>query len=319
MGYVELGLTLPESTVRRLARTALYRFFLRRLRTGVSRAAEEVRLHTASGNLPDAKLDLPADAGTEVAELVARATRIRWYHTIELAPGVATPGFVDHRRQVDFYGLPDSLGGLRCLDVATWDGFWAFEMERRGAAEVVAVDVDRRSDADVPLRRLAEFRAEKNERPTGDGFRLAREALGSSVKRVVCNVYDLAPERLGTFDLVFISDLLLHLRDPQLALERIYSVCRGQILLVDVYNPALEDSELCLSEFQGGYDALTWWQPNTRTLRRMLEVAGFESIEEIGRTIVASTQSEGAPQVILRARVPSEVFETLATTTAASR
>jgi tRNA (mo5U34)-methyltransferase len=283
------------------------------------RGADEVRLHTESGNLPEVKLDLPADAGTEVAELVAMANRIRWYHTIELAPGVVTPGFVDHRRQVDSYGLPDSLGGLRCLDVATWDGFWAFEMERRGAAEVLAVDVDRRSDADVPLRRLAEFRAEENERPTGEGFRLAREALGSSVKRVVCNVYDLSPERLGTFDLVFMSDLLLHLRNPQLALERVYSVCRGQILLVDVYNPALEGSELCLSEFQGGYDALTWWQPNTRTLRRMLEVAGFEAIEEVGRTMVVSTQVEGAPQVILRARVPGEVLETVTTTTAAGR
>ena len=36
---------------------------------------------------------------------------------------------------------PQSLRGKRCLDVGTYDGFWAFEMERRGAAEVVAVDV----------------------------------------------------------------------------------------------------------------------------------------------------------------------------------
>jgi len=34
---------------------------------------------------------------------------------------------------------PD-LRGARCLDIGTADGFWAFEMERRGAADVLATD-----------------------------------------------------------------------------------------------------------------------------------------------------------------------------------
>lgn len=29
--------------------------------------------------------------------------------------------------------LPDSLDGMRCLDVGTQNGFWAFELERRAA------------------------------------------------------------------------------------------------------------------------------------------------------------------------------------------
>ena len=58
-------------------------------------------------------------------ELAAAVARHGWYHTIELAPGVVTAGMFDHRSAVDRYLLPESLTGLRCLDVGTMDGFWA--------------------------------------------------------------------------------------------------------------------------------------------------------------------------------------------------
>jgi tRNA (mo5U34)-methyltransferase len=51
---------------------------------------------------------------------------------MELAPGVLTPGWLDHRGAVARVPFPDSLEGKRCLDVGTFNGFWAFEMERRG-------------------------------------------------------------------------------------------------------------------------------------------------------------------------------------------
>ena len=49
-------------------------------------------------------------------------------------PGVAR----DHRYRVPF--LPPSFAGQRVLDVGTFDGFYAFLAEHRGAARVVAVD-----------------------------------------------------------------------------------------------------------------------------------------------------------------------------------
>ncbi|MHB1891222.1 MAG: hypothetical protein ACYCUF_10125, partial [Acidimicrobiales bacterium] len=54
-----------------------------------------------------------------------------WYHTIELAPGVVTPGWFDLRTVAARAPWPD-VRGLRCLDVASSDGFLAFELERRG-------------------------------------------------------------------------------------------------------------------------------------------------------------------------------------------
>ena len=79
---------------------------------------------------------------------------------------------------------------MRVLDIGTWDGFWSFEMERRGAAEVVALDLDDERDLDWPPRRRP---ATFPERMRGDGFRLAKEVLGSGVQRVVCNLYDADP------------------------------------------------------------------------------------------------------------------------------
>src|SRR4051794_41962593 len=56
-----------------------------------------------------------------------------WYHTLEVAPGVVTPGWFDLRPIVDKMPWPD-VRGKRCLDVGTFDGFLAFELERRGGA-----------------------------------------------------------------------------------------------------------------------------------------------------------------------------------------
>src|SRR5439155_8359092 len=113
-------------------------------------------------------------------DLLDRARRQKWYHTLELAPGFVTEGWFDLRDQVPHYGLPERMDGMRALDVGTWDGFWAFEMERRGA-DVVALDLDDESDLDFPPRRRPrEWSTVKR----GDGFRLAKAILGSKVERV---------------------------------------------------------------------------------------------------------------------------------------
>ncbi len=74
-------------------------------------------------------------------DVAERVREHKWYHALELAPGVVTPGLYDLRGEVAKYHLPERLDGKRALDVGTWDGFWAFELERRGA-EVVALDLD---------------------------------------------------------------------------------------------------------------------------------------------------------------------------------
>jgi hypothetical protein len=93
---------------------------------------------------------VPAVPAGDRIELAAQVADVAWYHTLELAPGVIMPGWFDLRPVVPKV-LPASLAGLRCLDVATFDDFWAFELERRGAREVVAVDVLDPRDWDWPV------------------------------------------------------------------------------------------------------------------------------------------------------------------------
>jgi tRNA (mo5U34)-methyltransferase len=122
--------------------------------------------------------------------------------------------------------------------VGTFDGFWAFELERRGA-EVVAIDVDDFGDLDWPPLQRASVLRETQEMGVelGRGFKLAAELRGSKARRVSCNVYDLTPEAIGgPVDLAFVGTLLIHLRDPVRALERVRRALApgGELYVLDV-------------------------------------------------------------------------------------
>src|SRR5579864_5530599 len=148
-------------------------------------------------------------------------TEHEWYHSIELEPGLVTPGWFDTRAVAGQLPWPD-LRGKRCLDVGTFDGFWAFEMERRGAAEVVAIDVLDPKAWDWPVNSSSDTVRTIGERKArGEGFELAKAALGSRVIRHELSVYDLDPVEVGAFDFVYLGSLLLHLQNPVRALEHV--------------------------------------------------------------------------------------------------
>ena len=118
---------------------------------------------------------------------------VPWYHTIELPTG-PTPGEYDLRKSVNKLPFPPTLEGRRCLDVGTHDGFWAFEMERRRAAEVVAIDIRDPEEIDWPEPRPAidlrmrEFLALRKQK-----FQIAHEALRSNVVHLYVSVTTSAP------------------------------------------------------------------------------------------------------------------------------
>jgi len=156
----------------------------------------------------------------EIARLVAEHGR--WWHEIEVAPGIVTPGDDSNRMKLpilDALGLPRDLRGKRALDIGTSDGYFAFELEKRGAA-VTAIDF-------VP--------------ETYSGFATARRILDSQVEYRMDNVYNLAPESYGTFDVVLFLGVLYHLRKPLAALDAIRSVMKEDAqlfvgtMLIDEY------------------------------------------------------------------------------------
>jgi tRNA (mo5U34)-methyltransferase len=244
-----------------------------------------------------------AEARTEQAAaletLRERLGEIGWYHTQELAPGLETPGMFDLRGYVGRYGLPEDMSGIRALDVGTFEGFWAFEMERRGA-EVVGLDLDRIQELDWPPR----LRPEEDDR-RGEGFELARAAKRSRVERVGLSIYDATPERLGSFDLVFCGSVLIHLRDPMLALERMAGLCGDRLILADEYSRRLSLVPFNVAEFRGHTRWATWWRPSIRTWLAMVHVAGFEEIAKYDRFLMRfRTGRGGVPHVVIHAKGP---------------
>jgi tRNA (mo5U34)-methyltransferase len=194
-----------------------------------------------------------------------------WFQRLELDAGLVTPGWNDPRTEkLPYFGLPEDLTGKRVLDIGCSEGFFAFEAERRGAKEVVAIDSMPES-----IRR----------------FNLCRTALGSRANAYLCNVYDLSPRTLGTFDLVLFYGVFYHLRHPQLALEKVLSVCTGVLLFQSFVEERAGLGQEPMGVFHPHgmmsgakkemWDPTVFWIFNGAGARALIEAVGFRSPETL--------------------------------------
>lgn len=219
----------------------------------------------------------------------------RWWHTIDVAPGVVTPGSWDLRPTVAQIPWPP-LAGRRCLDVGTMDGFWAFELERRGGAEVVASDLpdgeaqDPFDPARPPRRGLT---------PRGATFRVAADLLGSRAAYRHRNVYDLDPAEDGEFDVVFMGYVLQMVRDPLRALEAVRSVCRDHLLLLETLSLPLTLVPAPIARLDARRDGREFFVFNRRGLVKALALTGWH-VEATSGVI----RDHGGPAIALE-RLPA--------------
>jgi tRNA (mo5U34)-methyltransferase len=188
--------------------------------------------------------------------------RLGWYHSLELPDGRLIPGLQSIellRNRLAQFPLPADLRGKRVLDIGAWDGWFTFELERRGA-QVMAVD-------STPFEQ----------------FRIARDLLGSRAEYRIDDVCRLSPAKIGYFDIVMFLGVLYHLKHPMLALEKVCElstgiVCVESFVTDDGADPAAkpvmefyETTELC-----GQFD--NWVGPNTACLLAMCRSAGFARV-----------------------------------------
>ena len=176
-----------------------------------------------------------------------------WWHVIDLPDGTSTPGGWDLRRTSDELPWPD-VAGRRCLDVGTADGFWAFELERRGAADVLAVDVPS----------AFQLRARRK-------FELARELRGSSVRYEERSVFEVE----GEFDVIVMGFVLQMVSDPLGALEALRRSCRGVLLLLDTVSAPLSALPSPVARLDARRDGREWFVFNRPGLRKAVELAGW--------------------------------------------
>ncbi len=213
-----------------------------------------------------------------------------WYHKIELAPGIVTPGINDTPTYFSLFNFPENCEGLRVLDLGTRDGYFAFEFERRGA-EVVAIDY---------------FPAKET------GFAVAAEILGSKIKHRQANIYDLSAEKLGRFDLVLMLGLIYHLPDPMLALDLGRKLSRDKFYLetqvidraflqpdgssVDLASLNPELSALPIMQFYPrnalNGDYTNYWAPNETCMQQMLEENRFKVLRKVSNAARAIFECE---------------------------
>ena len=173
---------------------------------------------------------------------------------------------------LDQIRLPQDLTGKRVLDLASSDGFYTFECEARGAAEVVSVEGPQWKD--------------------GSGFKrydFAHGRYGSKARPLAAYVEDLDPQVHGTFDLTLCLGLYYHLRDPAFCLRKLHAMTRETLIVTgrtvrlapfdpfapfDPTRPAQPASILMLSDKGFGK-----WTANTRALIDMLKLAGFSRVD----------------------------------------
>ena len=230
----------------------------------------------------------------EIAPDVARATVAAvpfWFHTFALnrAEGIYTPGAArDHRYRVPF--LPSNLNGKRVLDVGTFDGFYAFLAERRGAGRVVAVDNEQ-----YRLWVAARWGIELE---GAAGFRAIHRLLDSRVEYRRMDAFALA-DLHERFDLVLCCGILHRVENPLGLLRVLRAVTAGGGgVLVESHGlgPADRDGPaIRVSEPGEVYerDEFVYWGFGEPGLERLARTAGFHGVQQLETVTV-----DGHPRII---------------------
>lgn len=129
-----------------------------------------------------------------------------WVHTFALnrAEGIYAPGYArDHRYRIP--AIPESFDGLAVLDIGSFDGFYAFLAEARGAEHVVAIDNEQYIQW-VRARWGVELEG-------AEGFRAIHALLGSTVEYQKLDALEL--DRLDErFDFIFCCGILHRVEAP---------------------------------------------------------------------------------------------------------
>jgi len=233
----------------------------------------------------------------QIADLKKRVTAIEaWYHAVDLGDGIETPGAFRMADYLDAYHLPD-LTGARVLDVGASNGYFSYEFERRGAAEVVAIDLPSWEAHDWTPRYRREYRARPEAEKANidkqvlrSGFELLGEAFASkAVRKEERPIYDLNPEDLGTFDLVFCGSMLMHVRDPIRGIQAMRSVCKPEGRLVISISSTMADNPEPIARFAGEWDQCNWWQMNPACLKQVLVCSDFDRIEHEDNFVLEDT------------------------------
>lgn len=238
-----------------------------------------------------------------------------FYQAIDL-PGIGfVPGVWDHRGSKNVYLAHTDFSNASALDVGPANGFWSFEMERRGA-KVTAVELGPGDKWDaVPHRGTADSSVEKTLHKSVDAvnrdFWTCHSALSSKVRLVrgsVYNVHTLIDET----DIALMGNILQHLRDPFLAIERVAAVVRKRIIISEsiwIDDPALLETARIQLIPRSSTPLVnhSWYQVSPVFVMEVLKILGFEKIRcEIHGQSFSGTDVDPHPRIVAHFTVSAD-------------
>lgn len=210
-----------------------------------------------------------------------------FYHTIDLPVLGTVEGNWDLRNNIREYLGNVEFRDKRVLDVGCANGALSFYMERQGA-EVISYDLDKNGDWDmVPFAKWKDYEHISLERKSiidrlNNAYWFSHRLLKSQAKVVYGGVYAI-PDAVGAVDVSVFGSILLHLRDPFLALQNglrltkeaviIAEPLRGQpVITTEPYLGLLPDATSVEPKD-------TWWDIRPEWVVRAIGVLGFENVE----------------------------------------
>lgn len=212
-----------------------------------------------------------------------------FYHTTAIPGHGTVEGEWDLSAGIhDYLGTVD-FNGRRVLDVGAATGFLTFAMERAGGT-VTSYDLSPELAWDiVPLSGIdAAEHARARKAHIGainNGYWLCHAAEGSSARMAHGTVYAI-DEALGPFDISVFGSILLHLRDPFLALHNAAQVTTQTMIVTELLPGAHVLSRLVAGllgrsmrfkpRFKKNGPWETWWNLPPRVVVEFLGVLGFE-------------------------------------------
>lgn len=198
--------------------------------------------------------------------LAEEIKKYEFYHIFDLGNGVSTPGYKslvlvqqvvkDAMATVDFKDK-------RVLDIGCRDGLFSFEAEKAGAKEVIGIDSMISKGA----------------------VELLIPHFNSKVKMIEMSLYDLTPEKLGTFDIIIYPGVLYHLRYPFTSLKIIRDMLKpgGKLILETAIMRSWKFNKLekmallfCPTEKESPYEPTSVTFFNTKGMKDSLRTLKYE-------------------------------------------
>jgi len=216
-----------------------------------------------------------------------------FYHTLNVPGQGLIKGDWDLRGNIDAYLGHVDFKGKKVLDVGTASGYLAFHMEQQGA-DVIGYDLDKNFPMDIAPSRYGYQRHSSDHvkyiAAVNNGFWFSHAGLGSKAAMRYGTVYDI-PADIGAVDISVFGSILLHLRDPFLALKNAIRLTKDKCIVVEpIWQPRQRWIMDMVSRFIGPYQIFapdyasknaqaTWWLLTPAIVKRYLAALGFEKSE----------------------------------------